>query len=56
MELPEVRIMADAELPSLEVEMLTPHHNPVICIDRDGKMYRHHGERCMIEEHIEEIT
>lgn len=51
-----VRIMADRNHPSVDVEMLKPHHNPVLCVDKLGKIYRTHGERHYLEEHLQQIV
>jgi hypothetical protein len=51
-----VSIFADQRLPSLYVEMLTPHHNPVLAINSLARVYRTHGEWTLIEPHIEKIA
>lgn len=50
-----VRIMADSTYPSVDVEMLKPHHNPVLCVDKLGKIYRSHGESMYLEEHLQQL-
>lgn len=51
-----VEILADADWPSLEVNMFLPHHNPVLCVDRTGRTYRSHGEWHLLEPHIKKIA
>jgi len=51
-----LKIIGDFKSPALYVEMLLPHQNPVICIDQEGKLYRTHGERHMIEDRIKQLA
>lgn len=51
-----VKIIGDFKTPAVYVEMMLPHQNPVLCIDEAGNIYRTHGERHMIEEHIKELA
>lgn len=51
-----VKITACGEGPALHVEMMLPHHNPVLCVAGDWNIYRTHGERTMLESHLRSLA
>lgn len=52
----QIKIMSSFATPALYVEMLLPHTNPVVCVDVKGRLYRVHGERKMLEDHIKKLA
>jgi len=47
-----IKIVTEVNSKAMDIEMLKPHHNPVIMIRKDDSRLRFHGEWTMLEDHV----